>query len=165
MYTQTNINNSLFHLSSSLTTSLCVQTPAPSHHRPFLLASGFNLELERLWALINGHHLNLEITHFPIWEVSCPAMSPICPRMPGPPAGGALSSPSPMKVGSWSVTPSKVDYQYEHNAYLLQIPLIDHHDLSPLMINISSLRSRRSLNIGDSFTVSTSPSTKPPTWG
>ena len=53
MYTQTNLNNSLIHLSSSLTTSLCVQTPAPSHHWPSLLASGFNLELERLWALIN----------------------------------------------------------------------------------------------------------------
>ena len=59
MYTQTNINNSLFHLSSSLTTSLCVQTPAPSHHWPSLLASGFNLELERLLALINGHNFNL----------------------------------------------------------------------------------------------------------
>ena len=37
----------------------------------------------------------MKLKHLPISEVRCPARWPICPRSPGPPTGGALSSPSP----------------------------------------------------------------------
>ena len=84
-----------------------MQTPAPSHQSPFLPARGFNLKSATFltftfWQESSSMLLNCpalpSMKHLPIWELRCPARCPIWPRIPGPPTGGALSSPSPGMV-------------------------------------------------------------------